>query len=796
MSARRLTLIKRAALAAALVMCAAPLALVALVEVGARLGDAPDLSRPPSSTRLYDRHGELLREAVGDAGARAQAVQLDEVAPAMVDATIAVEDERFFRHGGVDWVAVARATLQNLAARRVVSGASTLTMQLARLVEPHPRTVVGKLGEMMVARRIERAHDKHTILEQYLNRAPYGAGAIGVEAAAQRTFGAHARNLSLAQAALLAALPQAPSSKHPLRSATAERAARARQAKVLERLVEAGHIDAPARDAALTEPLAFLREAEPPRALHFTDMVLAARVHDGLGGGDVTTTLDATLQQKVEGLAREHGRSVQAQGAKNAAVVVLDNRRCEVIALVGSLDYWAKEGGSVNGALARRQPGSALKPFTYALAFAKGFSPASVVADVETRYGETDGSLFKPKNYDHDFHGPVMMGDALGRSLNVPAIRTAQQVGVDELLALLRSLGLRSLDHDGAHYGLGLTLGNGEVTPLELAQAYAALARGGRACDARLTVDDGQAQLHDHGDDDARPIDEATADLVTHVLKSEDLRMRAFGQRTALLVGFPVAIKTGTSTNFRDSWAAGYTPEYTVVVWVGDFAGRPMNQVAGAAGAGPLLAAVLRALHPPARPPRWPAPPAGVVDVELCAESGRLPEPHCPHRRTVRLRAQDLPTEACPWHKVLALDARNGLRAGPNCPRAHVVERTFALLPPTYAAWQAESGTAAPARFSPLCPADGVVADAVTVTYPRGGEVFVVEPGYQRGTQSVRLAADVDPPVERLSWIVDGAPVASVGFPYVAHWPLAEGEHRIEARAGKKRSEPVIIRVE
>lgn len=785
---------RRLVVAAVLCVAAPPLAallLVGGVELVARLGDAPDLSRPPASTRVLAADGSLLREAVGEGGARAHAVPLEQVAPAVVEATVAIEDERFFSHGGVDWIAVARAALSNVRSGRVVSGASTLTMQLAGLVEPRPSTVTGKLAEMVTARRIERAFDKRAIIAQYLNRAPYGAGTLGVEAASLRYFGTHAINLSLAQATLLAALPQAPSQKNPLK---APEAARARQRRVLDRMVETGAVDAAARDAALAEPMTFDTTPEPPRALHFTDLVLAQAASNGVTSGEVRTTLDQTLQDKIEGLAREHARRIAAQGARNAAVVVLDNQRCAVRALLGSLDYWGDDGGSVNGALARRQPGSTLKPFTYALAFAKGLSPASVVADVETRYGEADGTLFAPKNFDKLFDGPVLMGEALGRSLNVPAIRAAQQAGVDDLLTLLRALGVDSLDQDAAHYGLGLTLGNGEVTPLELAGAYAALARDGRSCRPHALTD-GAAS-----DSVQRPaqrvIDEDVAHLVTHVLKDEHLRMRAFGQRTALLVGFPAAIKTGTSTSFRDSWAVGYTPEHTVVVWVGDFGGRPMDRVAGAAGAGPLLASVLRVLHPPSKAPVWREPPAGVVDVEVCAISGRLPEPQCPHRRTVRVRSSDVPSETCPWHRRIALDARNGLRAGPGCPAQHVVERTFAVLPPTYQRWQADAGTAPPSRFSPLCPADGAVADEVTVTYPNSGEVFLVEPGYDPATQSIKLSAAVDPPGELVTWFVDGAALASVAFPYEAHWPLERGEHRIEVRAGGKRSAAISIRVE
>jgi penicillin-binding protein 1C len=775
---RRARRAARAGILAGAAALAVGVAALLVFEIVVRAGGAPDgalLERFPHSMRLHDRDGALLREVVGADGARAEWRDLDQLSTHVVAATIAVEDARFFRHPGIDPVGMARAAWRNLRARRVVQGGSTLSMQLARLLEPRPKTVRGKLGEMVAARRLERVLSKREILEQYLNRAPYGAGTVGVEAASRRYFGKPSAHLSLAEAALVAGLPQAPTALNPLRNPDG---AVRRQRAVLRRMLATGAIDQESFDRALAEPLRLERRPPPLFAMHFSDWVLPQAAP-----GDVRTTLDRSLQAEIEQIVAGHVSALALGGATNAAVVVLDNERCEVRAMVGSADYWAEPSGAVNGALAPRQPGSALKPFTYALAFERGHTPASVVADIETQYGEPGGRIFSPKNFSGDYSGPVMLGDALGRSLNVPAIRVAELVGPSRLLDRLRALGFASLARSAAHYGLGLTLGNGEVTLLELAQGYAILARGGRSCRAHAIAQRAAPPVE-------QVITPEASFLVTHILADESLRIAAFGPGNSLLVGAPVAVKTGTSSNWRDSWAIGYTDRFTVAVWTGDFEGRSMNHLAGATGAGPLWHAVTRLViergHEGTRP-RLPEPPPGVVEASVCPLSGAQPSAHCPHQRRVLLPADAVPAHTCAWHERIAVDVRNGLRAGEHCPAAHVAHRVFEALPGRYAAWQQEHGRdAPPAAYSPHCPASGPVPGAVVITSPRAGEVFVIEPGYDPSTQSVELRAETDATTDRITWLVDGRTVARTGWPHRASWTIAPGRHVLEARAPGK----------
>ncbi len=762
----------------------------------------PGLERgtPAESLRIYDRHGQLLGERVGADGHRRRSLPLSRVSPWLIQATIAIEDRRFYAHDGVDARAVLRAAIQNARAGRIVSGASTITMQTVRLLEPHPRGFGPKVREAIDARRLEYSLSKQDILELYLNRAPYGAGTVGIEAASRRYFGKPARRLTLAEAALLAGLPQGPGRLDPLRFP--ERA-RARRATVLARMRAAGFIDRGQQRRAHHGPLGVISAPPQPVARHYTDAIVSRHARRFVRGGVARGTLDLALQRDLEGLVREHVRTLSHRGLTNAAAVVLDNADCAVRAMVGSVDYDHPEGGAVNGALARRQPGSTLKPFAYALAFEQGYGPASIVADVPMWF-DGPGGRYRPRNYDGRFRGPVMMGEALARSLNITAIRVAQTVDPARLLDRLRAVGLTGLDRDAGHYGLGLVLGNGEVSLVELAQSYAALARGGLSCRARLLTD--------------APPAPATAVFPTHVtaqitdvLADDRLRILAFGADNALMLGFPMAIKSGTSENWRDSWVVGYTARHTVAVWAGDFTGRSMQALSGVSGAGPLFHRVAHRVVGPDGDGLDPLGGLGkraeqgptVHDVQVCLLSGRAPTPLCPAGRRVRTTlVPGTPAaravEPDRWMRAVAIDARNGLRAGPSCPAEHVRQRVFAHLPSIYAEWQADHPELPPppSRYSPACPAERPAPPvAVRVTHPIEGDVFLLDPGATAAHQRIALAARVDPPSAAVEWWVDGRRVDRADWPYQGAWTLARGRHRVEAVVQGTRSAPVVFDV-
>lgn len=592
---------------------------------------------PRGIVELTDRHGELLRalpeedqfrRVVGFAGFPAH----------LIAATLAAEDNRFWEHPGVDWRAALRAAYQGLRYRRVISGASTITQQLVKLTDPQPRTFRAKLVEAARALRLEQVWTKQAILAGYLNRLNYGNLCTGSAEAAEFYFRKPLADLSVAEAAFLAGIPQSPTRLNPHRFF--ERT-RARQLWILERMRVTARLTAEELARAVAEPIRLQPARRVFRAPHFADLVLRQEAAAIAGvSGHVRTTLDLGLNRVVENTLRAHLATLREFDAHNGAVVILDNPTGDVLALVGSEDYFSPFAGQVNGAWARRSPGSALKPFTYLLAFARGQSPATVAPDVPTEFPTPTG-VYRPVNFDRRHLGPVRLREALANSLNIPAVRVLESVGgAPALKSLLQQCGLNTLDRPADYYGLGLTLGNAEVRLLELANAYAALARLGESRPFHLLARS-PAPARPSG----RLADPAAAWLVADVLSDNRARMRAFGSDSALRFEFPVACKTGTSTDFRDNWAIGYTPEFTVAVWVGNLDGTPMRQVAGVAGAAPVMRALVEHLHA-SRGGTGFARPGGIVENWVDPLTGKRCEAGRPGAVWERFLAAAPPLEA------------------------------------------------------------------------------------------------------------------------------------------------------
>ncbi|WP_437292229.1 penicillin-binding protein 1C [Sorangium sp. So ce406] len=775
------------------------------------------------STVLLDRHGTVLRELRAGDGARARWLPLAEAGDRIQRALLAAEDRRFARHPGVDPIAIARAIGQLAAERRVVSGASTITQQLARALVPRPRTVRGKLGEMALALRIEASLSKREILEQYLNRVAFGPGLRGVEAASRFYFDKPTADLSLAEAAALASMPRGPALYDPRRgTGPLER----RRNRVLDRMLAAGLAGEAEVARARAEPIALAPKGGGLGAPHLVRAVLGGALGDGAGAAPlrgrasaITLTIDRGLQREIEVLAQQTVRGLSDREVGAAAVVVLENATGEILAYVGSHDIDDVAGlGHNDGVLALRQPGSALKPFVYELAMEQlGFTAATVLPDVELSFPTADGS-YVPRNYDGRFHGPVRLRDALASSYNVPAVWTAAALGPDRVLARLRELGLGSLDGAPSRYGVAIALGDGEVRLLDLANAYATLARGGiylpvravRAIaeappapperDTPVAVAPSSSAPPERG---ARVLDAARARVITDILADDKARLASFGEGSALALPFPVAAKTGTSKGFRDNLAVGFTPDVTVAVWVGNFDGSPMGGISGITGAGPLFRdAMLAAAR--VRPPRpFDAPdPDLLAEVEVCSLSGMTPTAACPHRRRELLpRGDAAALSPCDMHEIVRVDRRNGLRAGA-CPAAAVEERVFERHDAELTAWARAAGRPiAPDEVSPLCGAlpgrDGAAPAGarVRVAYPPDGARFVLDPSVN-SLQAIRLRADVPAGVRRARFVLDGRPI-EVGPPFALDWPLVAGAHRLRVEAdGASAGEEIAFSVE
>lgn len=598
--------------------------------------------RPNDSTSLVltDRNGEVLRVLPLRGGGRADWVTLDLVPPEVITAMLAGEDQRFFEHRGVDGRAVLRAIGLDLWHRRFVSGASTITMQLVRLVEPHPRSVRAKIVEMLDALRLERALSKREILEQYVNRAYFGNGAFGIEAAAQRYFGKPAHALSSGQATLLAVLPRAPRGYELLGHRDA---ALARRAHVLDLMYNRGALSVDARRVIDAEPVSLL-PSEPPRlASHFTDEVLAqlpAEVRDS--GGVVRTTLDAQLQRRVERAVRLHlqDRQLNQAGVVQAGVVIVEPGTGAVRALVGSADYDDPKEGQLDIVTTPRHPGSTLKPFVYALAIENGDSPASLARD---RLGAVPG--YNPHKGMRQ-HGVKRFREALANSYNLAAVDVLGRVGVPALLERLRRAGLGPLDGSADDYGLDLALGSGRVRLLDLAAAYGFVVDGGRVTATRF--------LEEQATTSTDLFSPETSWLVMDMLADANARRAAFGAELPLDLPFPVAAKTGTSSGFSDTLAVGATREAIVAAWVGAFDGSGTKGTLAMWSAAPLVRASLLAVADlRGEPLTLPPAPEHITTRDVCRITGLAPGPDCPHKHEHFVAGRE-PAQTCTGHSVLA----------------------------------------------------------------------------------------------------------------------------------------------
>ncbi len=703
--------------------------------------------RDVASVEVVARDGTPLRAVLGPRDTRARWVALRDVSPYLVAATLAAEDRRFRLHPGIDPLSLARAAWSDVCAGRIVRGGSTLTQQLSGLLWPEPRTVGGKLREAARAVRLELVLSKDEILEQYMNRAPYGHGIQGVGLASQSYFGRSAAMLTPAQAAALAALPQAPG-----RYAGAGSRFLARRNRVLREMAGCGRLAPDQLRSALAEATPL--DAGPPafNAPHFADWVLAGRPPSVLGASRLVTTLDPAVQREAEGVVRAYRERLAPWGVSQAAVVVERIADGSIAAMVGSVDWGDSTEGQVNGATALRQPGSALKPFLYAEAFAEGLSPADLLADLPLHAVDPDGGDVAPRNYDGVYHGPVRARVALASSFNVPAVRVQMRIGTARALATLRAAGLSSFDRPPGAYGLGLTLGVGEVALVDLVNAYAGLARGGVARPVRAIT----AALDPRGRELPLPavtgrrwVDPAAAWLVQDVLADAAARVPGFGAASALDLPFPVAVKTGTSTGYRDSWCVGLDGRYVVGVWTGNFDGAPVRGLAGVRSAGPVFRDLMLRLHQDGDPP-WPAePPPGWRRRPVCALSGDRPGPACGATLLEWFRDADYARRPrCAFHR---------LREG----------RASVQWPAEYLDWARERGLLAGA---------GETAGAPRIVSPQEGTVYFRDPALGDAA-GVRLAAG--PVAAGARWFVDGRAVGS--GPEIL-WSPVPGEHRVELR--------------
>lgn len=790
-------------MALVMLLCASP-GVLAFLLLLAPAPQLPQAYAAVEATRILDRYGRVLYEVVPPQQGSHTYIPLSEIPWSLRQATIATEDATFYRNPGFDILALGRALLQNLRDRRVVAGGSTITQQVVRNLyfppqERSPHSLGRKTRELILAFRLAQHRSKDDILELYLNQVYYGNLAYGVEAAARTYFGKSARDLDLAEASLLAGLPQAPAAYNPLINLAA---AKERQAVVLSLMADAGYIDEAQARAALAEPLRFTQTSFPIEAPHFVAYVRdwleqelgAERV--GQGGLRVHTTLDLDIQAVAESIVRRHIADLRDKDASNAALVALDPSNGQVLAMVGSPDYFDETiDGAVNMAIAPRQPGSAIKPITYAVALSQGYTPATPILDVRTSFLTRAGQPYVPNNYDAIFHGPVSLRYALASSFNVPAVRVMADIGIDEVLRQAAQMGITTLGQ-ADRFDLSLTLGGGEVRLLELTAAYAAFAAGGakRQPVAVLGVEDAQGNILYEWrlSLDSFVISPQVAYLITDILSDNAARAPGFGWNSPLRLNRPAAVKTGTTSDFRDNWIVGYTPDLVAGVWVGNANNRSMRQTSGVTGAAPIWHDFMEEMLKNSEPKAFPRP-EGLVTAEVCEPTGLRPGPWCPERRRELFIAGTEPATTESYYRALTICLPTGLLASPSCPPGQVRERVYAFVPEEAIPWAREVGLPLP-PLSPYQP--GLPLDAsdplqagqplqVALVSPHPESVVEVSREIPLDSQRLVIEALVTRGVpSQVELYQDGSLLASLkDAPYRLTWRLAPGTHTFRAIA-------------
>jgi len=573
------------------------------------------------STHIYDRNGKLLYEIYRDQNRTP--IKLKDLPSFVSQATVAIEDKDFYRHGGVSPVSGILRALKEIIFRKNLQGGSTITQQLVKtaLLTPE-RTIERKIREIIIALWAERIYTKDQILEMYLNQVPYGGSAYGVEEAAKIYFDKQASELNLNEAALLAGLPQAPSTYSPYSNPALTLK---RRNEVLEKMYEQRYIDKKTKDIEIQKELNIIPLKTNIKAPHFVfylkneleNQYGIQKVEEG--GMNVLSTLDLNIQQKVEEILREEIAKVANLNISNGAVLVTRPQTGEILAMVGSTDYFAQPYGAFNVTTALRQPGSSIKPLMYSLALSKNFTAATTIDDVPVVFQIPGSVPYRPVNYDSKFHGKVTLRYALANSYNIPAVRTLNSLGVEEFINHARTMGI-STWLNPSFYGLSLTLGGGEVKMTDMATAFGVFANAGSRVDLsginKIDLTTGGV-LYEQQTNKNKVLDEGIAYIISDILSDNAARVSAFGPKSFLEIpGYKVAVKTGTTDNKKDNWTIGYTPEYLVVVWVGNNDGTPMNPylASGITGAAPIWNRVMDYLLKNNKDNSWFSKPDDVVE--------------------------------------------------------------------------------------------------------------------------------------------------------------------------------------
>jgi len=708
-----------------------------------------------NSFKITDRNGILLREVLSKDYKTSLWRDLKGISPDVIKATIIREDKRFFLHQGVDIIALVRSLFENLRYRRIHSGGSTITMQVAKMILNYrERNILTKLIEIIFALKLELHLNKAEILEIYLNRAPYGNQTYGIESASLLYFGKSASQLSLSESCILAGIPKAPCLYNPLKNACFLRKERD---FILRKLLNNNIIDSTRYYNAIKEPIQMYKKKPIFKAPHFTDFILSKITNYS---ETITSTIDINLQENLEKMLFTSIKNLRRYNVNQGAIVVLDNKTGEILAMVGSKDYFDEYEGQVNGCLALRQPGSSLKPFLYILALCNGIPMSYLMNDTITEFKLSDGTIFAPRNFGNKYHRLVRAREALGCSFNVPAVQILNILGVEKFYNFLNILHFGSIYKQPNFYGLSLSLGGAEVKLIELVNAYRAIANKGLWSEYKF-IKDRKAKKGE------RVFSEEVAYIITDVLSDNSSRIKAFGDDSPLNLPFPCAVKTGTTKNFKDNWCVGFTEKYTVGVWVGNFDGSPMNGVSGISGAAPLFRDIMIELHRDKYPKTFERPKS-LIQLKICAKTGLIPGKNCPVVEEFFVLGTE-PKDTCNYCSV-------GTGFIPVRDKIPIVGTGFIPVRDKI-----------PIVGTGLVPVDKYIKN-IHILHPQNGDIFKLDPQIPYKNQAIAFKVHIDSTIESFSIKLNGNTLCKNTTTFL--WQPKLGKYELEVigntRAGQK----------
>lgn len=781
--------------------------------------DLPSIDSLPEtymtpSVRITDRNGRLLYEILAETGGRNTVLAVENLPQCLKDATIAVEDQYFYTNPGVDITGILRSVWINLRGGETLAGGSTITQQVARNLfmsqeERTEHTLRRKLREAVLAWQMTRQLSKDEILALYLNQMNYGGMAYGVEAASQTYFGKPASELLLPECALIAGMPQAPGAYNPF---TNPDLAKERQRVVLGLMQKHGYLTGQERLSAETTPLSFNPDPYPIEAPHFVwvikDQIDKLTFTGALNSRQslvVRTTLDLDVQHLAENVLKRRITEFKnedtpiSHNVNNAALVVIDPHSGEILALIGSADYFNESiDGALDMATSPRQTGSAFKPFIYALALdptrPNTWTAATSILDVSTTFITHDGTPYTPVNYDGSEHGPVSVRASLGSSLNIPAVKTLQEVGVENTIDLARRLGITSL-RDPQQYDLSLALGGGEISLLQLSTAYATLANSGYFTGSYSILDirdaDGNLLYTQEKDPPLQVFDPRVAWLISDILSDDSARATGFGLSSTLKIDRAAAVKTGTTTNFHDNWTIGYTPDLVVGVWVGNSGYEAMHNVTGLTGAAPIWHEVMRGLLQ-GRPDHPFQRPDGLSQAEVCDLSGLLPTPACSHSRTEWFIAGTEPTQTDSFHQQVWIDSLTNTLADDSTPGERRKLITVLDLPVEAQTWARAQGLPLLTDFAYAQNSISQQPDQLILLSPHPNMVYRIDPNFNPDSQQLQIEVAAGGEISQVTIWMDGNLLAALSSPpYQAWWSLSAGEHHFWAEGVNASGETI-----